>query len=556
MEMAHAHHRIQHGVSKFDSASKCPMKEETVSSFREARDRLPSIADITVTYAQSTIEDRESYVVKNTISKSECDSSGSCQWLDRPNVEMTSTFTESSPKVTSTLPNFAGYPRELLDATRPQFEDSQFQRPNASVSVRMIQACRRADAEENAFRCPRNKFEESPDRRLLTVGLPSVSTFKAISPKHAYVSSRRDENKSEHENSSMVKRELASPAPVINSSDSSCFASPPPLTLQEPSPKLDSTQYSSINYSRSHYGPNPYSAPASVYSPPPSPGSNSSFTRKALPCAAECTPATSQSHLNYANYCYPTTPDHTTLYSSRSVSSASNYDSSSEILGTGAGPPSQEFCEGKTQEPRQIAPPCSSASRSVLPTSTSEDLEPSVHCSEKRRGNLYAVIDKVIIEFDGTTLLCRVCGDRSSGFHYGVHSCEGCKVIFRPFRLFVSSRVRISGAKKRVTVMPDSFTVDSIVRNSVLAVLLFQLSELAVDPQPACPSSSAVPSPLCVAPFALDHLSTHERASAQWPSELGHAAERSLNCGAAAAAAAVAVSPRLRDVLHMMTTVD
>ncbi|KAH1009308.1 hypothetical protein HUJ04_001680 [Dendroctonus ponderosae] len=33
------------------------------------------------------------------------------------------------------------------------------------------------------------------------------------------------------------------------------------------------------------------------------------------------------------------------------------------------------------------------------------------------------------LEFDGTTVLCRVCGDKASGFHYGVHSCEGCKTL-------------------------------------------------------------------------------------------------------------------------------
>lgn len=31
-------------------------------------------------------------------------------------------------------------------------------------------------------------------------------------------------------------------------------------------------------------------------------------------------------------------------------------------------------------------------------------------------------------ELNGMVLLCKVCGDVASGFHYGVHACEGCKV--------------------------------------------------------------------------------------------------------------------------------
>ena len=52
----------------------------------------------------------------------------------------------------------------------------------------------------------------------------------------------------------------------------------------------------------------------------------------------------------------------------------------------------------------------------------------------KKLPNLMVLILLVfsLSEFDGNDqVLCRVCGDKASGFHYGVHSCEGCKVRFQ-----------------------------------------------------------------------------------------------------------------------------
>ncbi|XP_031723438.1 nuclear receptor subfamily 1 group D member 2a [Anarrhichthys ocellatus] len=36
-----------------------------------------------------------------------------------------------------------------------------------------------------------------------------------------------------------------------------------------------------------------------------------------------------------------------------------------------------------------------------------------------------------ITKINGMVLLCKVCADVASGFHYGVHACEGCKGFFR-----------------------------------------------------------------------------------------------------------------------------
>ena len=43
---------------------------------------------------------------------------------------------------------------------------------------------------------------------------------------------------------------------------------------------------------------------------------------------------------------------------------------------------------------------------------------------------------------EGKHDLCKVCGDVSTGLHYGVETCEGCKVIFKILTLGFLSKIR------------------------------------------------------------------------------------------------------------------